>query len=112
MALAILGSYALTGNITGPVALVGGAILGYAMKRYGYSAVAMVIGLLLGGMAEGELLRSYQLGSQSLTILFERPIALGLLAFVVLTVAWPLIARRLKRDRLATPAMPAPAEDP
>lgn len=59
----------------------------------------MVIGLLLGGMAEGELLRSYQLGGRDLLIFLERPMALGLLFLVVLTVAWPFLARRLKRAR-------------
>lgn len=97
MALTILGAYALTGNMAGPITLVGAAILGWIMKQYGYPAVAMVIGLLLGSMAEGELLRSYQLGGGNLMIFLERPIALTLLAMLVLTTAYPMVRNRLRR---------------
>ncbi|MCG8447334.1 MAG: tripartite tricarboxylate transporter permease [Hyphomicrobiales bacterium] len=100
MALTILGAYALTGNMLGPITLVGAAILGWIMKLYGYPAVAMVIGLLLGAMAEGELLRSYQLGGRDLTIFFERPIALTLLALLLLTLAYPMIRRLRARSRI------------
>lgn len=96
MALTILGAYALTGNMAGPATLVAGAILGWVMKQYGYPAVAMVIGLLLGSMAEGELQRSYQLGGRDLMIFLERPIAVALLTMLVLTTFYPTIRRRLR----------------
>lgn len=105
-ALAILGAYALTGNMLGPIALAGGAVLGYIMKMYGYSVVAMVIGLLLGSMAENELLRSYQLGGQSLGILFERPLSLAMLVILLLAAAWMLL-----RARTRGPAIPLQAEE-
>ncbi|UEM24421.1 tripartite tricarboxylate transporter permease (plasmid) [Skermanella mucosa] len=95
LALTILGSYALSGNMTGPIAVVAGAIIGWFLKQNGFPVVALVIGLLLGGMAEGELLRSYQLGGSSLGIFLERPIALGILAVMMLSALWPHIAKRL-----------------
>ncbi|RAH97762.1 hypothetical protein DLJ53_28395 [Acuticoccus sediminis] len=95
-ALTVLGTYALSGTMAGPVTLAAAAILGVVMKRYHYPVVAMVIGILLGRMMEGNLLRTWQLGRGDLTIIFERPIALGLLIAMVLTVAWPV----LKADRI------------
>ncbi|MEF2553152.1 tripartite tricarboxylate transporter permease [Aurantimonas sp. A2-1-M11] len=96
-ALAILGSYALTSSMAGPVTLTAGAVLGVIMSRYNYPVVAMVIGLLLGRMMEGNLLRTWQLGNGDLTIFFERPIALGILAIMVMTLALPFIRSRFGR---------------
>lgn len=95
--LTTLGSYALVGNMMGPITLAGAAILGAILKRYGYSAVAMVIGVLLGSMMEGELVRSWQMGGRDLTILFQRPMSLALFAIIVIVVVWSLFSDRLMR---------------
>lgn len=81
-----LGSYALTTSISGPVTLLVFSILGVLMKRYGYSVVAMVIGLLLGLMMEGNLVRTWQLGGGSLWPLIERPISIAILALIIISV--------------------------
>jgi len=95
--LTILGSYALVGNMMGPITLTGAAILGAIMKRYDYSVVAMVIGFLLGGMIEGELVRSWQMGGRDLMILFQRPISLTLFASIVVTIVWSFASEPLMR---------------
>jgi putative tricarboxylic transport membrane protein len=95
----ILGSYALVGNMMGPITLAGAAIFGAILKKYDYSVVAMVIGVLLGSMMEGELIRSWQMGGRDLMILFERPISLVLFATIVIVVVWQLISERMKRMR-------------
>src|SRR3546814_14473591 len=59
--MAAFGAFGLTGNLSGPATVLVFAILGWAMRRYDYSIPAAVIGLLLGSMAEGELLRSIQI---------------------------------------------------
>ncbi|WP_430249604.1 tripartite tricarboxylate transporter permease [Neorhizobium sp. DAR64860/K0K1] len=82
-----LGSYTLTSSISGPFTLLAFSILGVLMKRYGYSVVAMVIGLLLGLMMEGNLVRTWQLGGGSLSPLIERPISIGILALIALSIA-------------------------
>ena len=48
----ILGSNALVGNMMGPITLTGAAIFGTILKRYEYSVVAKIIGVLLG-LADG-----------------------------------------------------------
>jgi putative tricarboxylic transport membrane protein len=81
-----LGSYALTTSISGPVTLLVFSILGVLMKRYGYSVVAMVIGLLLGLMMEGNLVRTWQLGGGSLSPLIERPISIAIITLIVISL--------------------------
>lgn len=92
----VLGSYALTSSMSGPVTLLVFSLLGLVLKRYNYSVVATVIGLLLGLMMEGNLVRTWQLGSSSLSPMVTRPMSLTLLALIVGAVAlsfW-LSARR------------------
>jgi putative tricarboxylic transport membrane protein len=95
--LTTLGAYALVGNMMGPITLAGAAIFGAILKRYGYSIVAMVIGVLLGSMMEGELLRSWQMGGRDLMILFERPISLTLFLATIATTFWALGSKPLIR---------------
>lgn len=96
--LAILGAFSLTGNMVGPITVFIFALLGWLMRRYEYPVAAMVIGLLLGKMAEGELIRSYQISGGEVSFLLQRPIALVLLALLLLSIFLPVIkGHRQKR---------------
>lgn len=94
--LAILGAFSLTGNMVGPIVVFVFAIIGWFMRRFDYPVAAMVIGLLLGRMAEGELLRSYQLSGGSLAYLLERPIAVVILVLLILSLIYPLLKKLFK----------------
>lgn len=96
--LAILGAFSLTGNMVGPITVFVFAVIGWFMRRFDYPVAAMVIGLLLGRMAEGELLRSYQLSGGSLAYLLDRPIALVIMALLILSLVYPLIKKAFNRS--------------
>ena len=97
--LATFGCYGLTGSMQGPVTLLAFSLLGWVFRRYGYSVPACVIGLLLGRIAEGELLRSYQISGGEMAYVLDRPLTLGLLLLLVLALAVPpLLARRRARQ--------------
>jgi putative tricarboxylic transport membrane protein len=98
MSVAIFGSYALTGNASGPVALLFFAILGWLMTRFDFPVVATVIGLMLGDLVESELIRSYQISGGDLAYLFERPVAIVFLLLLFASLATPLL-RRFRRRR-------------
>ena len=92
--LTVLGSYALSQNMVGPITLAAGALLGLIMKHFNYPVVAMVIGLLLGRMMEGNLLRTWQLSRGDLTLFFERPISLGLVIVLGVVAVLPFVMKR------------------
>src|SRR3546814_16187271 len=87
--MAAFGAFGLTGNLSGPATVLVFAILGWAMRRYDYSIPAAVIGLLLGSMADGELIRSIQIGGGRFAYLLGRPITLVLLLLFLLPVWLP-----------------------
>ncbi len=100
MVLALLGSYAHTGNMVGPATVTLFSILGWVMRRYNYPVAATVIGILLADLVEGELLRSYQLaGGRILEYILDRPITLLLLFLFILSLCLPAI-RQFSKNRV------------
>ncbi|MCB8887969.1 tripartite tricarboxylate transporter permease [Vreelandella malpeensis] len=101
LVLAVMGSFGLTGNMTGPVTVLIFAVIGWILRHYGYSVPAAVIGLLLGSLAEKSLLHSYQISGGDFTYLFGRPVALGILALLLLSLFGQPLMNRFKAYRAA-----------
>ncbi|MEQ8165826.1 MAG: tripartite tricarboxylate transporter permease [Alphaproteobacteria bacterium] len=99
MVLAVIGSFAVTGDQAGPITLFFFAILGWLMKRYDYPVAAAVIGLLLGRMLETELIRSYQRSAGEVQFILERPIALVFFILLVLSLFQPMLMRSWRAYR-------------
>ena len=89
LALAVIGSFALAQNMAGPITLALFAVIGWLMQRFDYPVAAIVVGLLLGRLTEGALLRTYQMSGGEFGFLLTRPIALGMLVLFVVSVALP-----------------------
>jgi len=103
LVFAVMGSFALIGNLAGPVTLAVFAVIGWFMRRYDFPIAAAVIGLLLGRFAEGELLRTYQVSGATLEYFAGRPVTLTLAALLLLSLLWPVISKGLNL-RLGSPA--------
>lgn len=105
LAMCAWGGYGITGTIAGPLTVAVFAGLGWLMRGSRYPVAATVIGLLLGRMMEGELVRTLQIsGGNPLRYLFERPIALGLFVVMLLVlVGAPALKayRKRKTDNIA-----------
>lgn len=86
LVLAVMGSFGLTGNMTGPVTVLVFAVVGWIFRHYGYSVPAAVIGMLLGAMAEKSLLHSYQISGGDLSYVLERPVTLLILALLLVSL--------------------------
>lgn len=97
LAITVLGAYSYTTNIWGPITLFLFAVLGWVMKRYDYPVAATVIGLLLGRLVEGELLRSLQISGGEWEYLLGRPIAMVFALLLLVSLAMPLIRRAAAR---------------
>jgi putative tricarboxylic transport membrane protein len=86
LVLAVMGSFGLTGNMTGPATVLVFAVIGWLFRHYGYSVPAAVIGMLLGAMAEKSLLHSYQISGGDITYVLERPVTLIILAMLLVSL--------------------------
>ena len=71
-------------------------IVGYGMIKFGFPIVCLVIGYILGVMAETTFHQSLMIASGSYKIFFSRPISLILMAILFAIVVLPVV-RALKR---------------
>ncbi|MFN7101528.1 MAG: tripartite tricarboxylate transporter permease [Pseudorhizobium sp.] len=68
-------------------------LLGYAMRVFGYPIAPVVVGLILGPMAEQQLRRALSISQGDATVLFTSPIAATLLVLALVALVLPMILR-------------------
>ena len=66
-------------------------VLGFFMRRYGFSVVPVIIGLILGELVEGTLRQSIVIFDGNWLMFLTRPIALTLFILSLIALAFPLI---------------------
>jgi putative tricarboxylic transport membrane protein len=77
------------------------------LKRYGFSAAPIIMGLVLGGMVENTLKQSLIIFDHDWLRFLERPIVVTFLLFTLVSVSAPLIGRQRARQRASrAPAAP------
>lgn len=98
LGLVVTGAYA-AGNSGFDILIVAGmGVVGWAMLRFGFSAGAATLGLVLGELLESNLRRALTL-SDGLGFFFSSPIATTMFALALLTLFAPLLGRLLPRNR-------------
>lgn len=68
-------------------------VMGYLMRLHGYPIAPVVVGLILGPMAEQQLRRALSISQGDWTTLVATPLSAGLLAVAALALIVPLILR-------------------
>ena len=81
-------------NIEDAWLMLGLGVLGWAMKRYDWSAAPMILGLVLGPIFENSLRQSLTMSHGSSLIFVTRPIAAVLLALALIALSAPLLFRK------------------
>jgi putative tricarboxylic transport membrane protein len=99
MSICFVGAYATRGRVGDVVVATVFGLLGYVMDKYHYSRANLVIGMVLATMIERNLHLSITLYGDF--FLLKRPVALGLLLFIVVTTALPFVRRRRERTARA-----------
>jgi putative tricarboxylic transport membrane protein len=97
----IVGTYTTTNNIYTVWVMLLSGVAGVVMKRSGFPPGPVVLGLLLGPLAESNLRRALLIDGPG--SLVTQPIAAGLLVLALLALAGPILARgrTARRERLA-----------
>ena len=85
----IAGSFACRNAMFDVFLMLAFGAAGYLMKQFDFSLPAIVLGIVLGGIADNQLIRSYQLfGTGMLQAFFTRPMSLVLVAVIGFRLAW------------------------
>jgi putative tricarboxylic transport membrane protein len=94
---ALVGAYSISNNQYDVFIMIAFGLLGFAMKRLDFSAAGLILGLVLGPLAELSLRQSLTLSRGNWAIFFERPISGVLMVLALIALAWPLARRALVR---------------
>ena len=89
-----LGAYALKNDMADVWLTMLFGILGFFMRRYDLPVPPLVMGIILGPMAEQFFLTSMIANGNDLTVFVTRPVSAVILAIAALMIVWPLAKRR------------------
>ena len=101
MVLCFIGALSIRNNAGDLWIMVAFGIIGYLFERYKFPVAPLVLGVILGPLAESAFMTS-MLGYQGdWTVFFRRPISGTIMALTIIAVIFPIISRIRGRYRLA-----------
>lgn len=109
--LTIIGSFAIHSNVDDAQLMVGLGIIAWILNRYGFQPSPIVLGLVLGSIAEQGFVQTWLIGNASGRIpemFFGRPISIGIIIAALVTLAFPIMVdwKAKRREQLAVTSVP------
>ena len=104
--LTVVGSYAIRSNSMDVIVMFVGGILGLIMRELEFNPGPIVLGLILGPIAEKGFVQGLIMGNAVSAdapwlIFFTRPLSIILIVLSVLSASWPLIRKLWDKRRAA-----------
>lgn len=92
----VIGAFALNNRVTDVYLLLGVGVFGYVLSKLDYPLAPLVLGVILGPIAETNLRRAL-MSDENWMLFFTRPISLGLLLLAALSIV--LVVRHHRRAK-------------
>ncbi|MGE0075849.1 MAG: tripartite tricarboxylate transporter permease, partial [Sphaerochaetaceae bacterium] len=96
MVLCVVGSFSLNNALYDVTVALGFGVLGFFLKRWGYPGAPLVLGIILGPMAEENLNRALLVSNNSWSVLVQRPISLTFLILATISIGISVYSARKK----------------
>ena len=96
MIIALVGAFAVRGIFNDVIAVLVFGVLGVAMTKFGYSKATLILGFVLGKLAEKYFFIAYKVSGP---LFFMRPISLGIIFLLIALFTFGPIKNRLRRGR-------------
>ena len=96
LVFAMMGIWGVSGSVFDLAFMVGVGLLGYVMRVYDFPIAPLLIGLILGPMAEMQLRTALAAGQGNPAVLVETPMSIAFLVISFLFLFVPFLLRRLK----------------
>lgn len=94
---ATVGAYGMRQSAFDLFLLYAIGVLGLVMRRFSFPTAPVVVGMILGPLAEAQLRNAIAIGEGSPLVFLQRPMSLTLLVIVVLVLFVPRLVKRLSR---------------
>jgi len=103
---ATVGAYGMRQSAFDLVLLWGIGLVGVVMRRFDFPTAPVVVGMILGPLAEAQLRNAVSIGEGSARVFFERPMSLTLIAIIVAVLALPRIFKFVQARRHGAGTLP------
>ncbi len=105
MVFCFIGALSIRGNLTDLWLMMAFGVLGYLFERFKFPIAPLVLGVILGPLAEEAFMNSMISFDNDWTVFFTRPISGVMMALVIATVLLPFLGHvRARQKRAATDA--------
>jgi putative tricarboxylic transport membrane protein len=98
--MAVVGSFAVRNSMFDVLCCLGFGILGWVLKRYEYPVAPVILGMVLGSIAETNFRRAIMMDGG--LVFFSRPLSATMLALALLSFVVPLVSAR-RRSKMTPP---------
>ncbi|MBQ6417193.1 MAG: tripartite tricarboxylate transporter permease [Synergistaceae bacterium] len=95
--LAIIGSYATNMSIADVKIMAIAGVLGLVISACHFNSAALILGLVLGVICEGNFSRAYTISRASIVNMFARPVAGTLMVVNIVLLVWPILSSFFKK---------------
>ena len=92
---ATVGAYGMRQSAFDLVLLWGIGLLGVLMRRFDFPTAPVVVGMILGPLAEAQLRNAMSIGEGSAMVFLQRPMSLTLIIVVLCVLVLPRVARAM-----------------
>lgn len=100
LALAFVGTYAISGSIVDYYILILFGVIGYLMEKAHIPTSPMILAVIVGGTMEQSFRQALRISDGSYGIFTGSPLALSLIAITIAMVAMPGIKLMMEKNRL------------
>ncbi len=93
--MTIIGTYAIRNSVSDVLIMIILGVVSWVLNRFGFPPSPIVLGLILGSIAEQGFVQAWTIGSATdelWSMFFGRPISLAIVAFTVLTLLYPIVS--------------------
>lgn len=97
---ATVGAYGMRQSAFDLFLLYGIGLLGVVMRRFDFPTAPVVVGMILGPLAEAQLRNAMSIGEGSASVFFQRPMSITLVVIIVAVLVLPRVAKRMSDRKL------------
>lgn len=95
--MTFVGTYSYNNSMNDVYLMVFSGFVGYFLNKLGFSMSAVIIGIILGSMAEQNFVGSLIMSDGNFNIFFTRPLCLFFLAAAALSLLSPVLGKMFKK---------------
>ena len=97
--LAILGSSATNMSIADVKIMAIAGVIGLVISACHFNSAALILGLVLGVICEGNFSRAYTISRANLVNMFARPVAGTLMVISLVLLVWPIVSSLFRKNK-------------